>query len=133
MATLFYTVYQDKNKTRSEHLFYGRIVHTQTIGTDELADRIQRNCSMKKSDVVAVLTELVEVMTDELQNSNKVKLDGFGTFKINCSSYGVTMKEDYNADMIKSYHVRFLPEGTKSNGVLTRTFLDGVKAQKAQG
>ena len=39
----------------------------------QLADRIQRQCSMTKGDVLAVLTELVTVMKDELQNSHKVK------------------------------------------------------------
>jgi hypothetical protein len=37
---------------------------TQTTDLSALAERIQRNCTAKKSDVLAVLTELVEVMQD---------------------------------------------------------------------
>ena len=82
MAVL-YRLYQN-NRKNSEFSgkWYARSVMTNTIDTAAIAERIQRNCTVKKSDVVAVLTELVEVMKDELQNSHSIKLDGFGFFRI---------------------------------------------------
>jgi nucleoid DNA-binding protein len=37
---------------------------------------------------MAVLEELVEVMKDQMQDSKRVKLDGFGSFKIGIESKG---------------------------------------------
>ena len=76
---IFINVYQDKRKN-SNKLFYGRAMHPQTIDTRALAKRIEKNVSVKESDVYAVLIELAEVMTYELANSNKVQLDRFGYF-----------------------------------------------------
>ncbi len=125
-----YSVYQDNRKNGTK-LFYGRATHLQTIDENILAERIQRNCSMKKSDVLAVLCELVEVMNDELQNSNKVKLNGLGTFSIGIRSTGAMTEEDYKAsENIKGFKVRFLPEAHKAGSKFVRTFLDGIKVIK---
>ena len=73
---------------------------------DKLADRIQRNCSMKRSDVLAVLAELVEVMTDELQLGNRVKLNGFGSFKVGMKTTPAETEEDFTVTKnVKSLHV----------------------------
>lgn len=129
MAVLF-SIYRD-NRKEGTHRYYGRAVHLNTIGTDQLADRIQANCSMKKSDVLAVINELVEVMTIELQNSNIVRLDGFGAFKINLKTYGADTKDEFKSDTnIKSARVNFLPKGMKTNGVMTRAFVNGVKYKR---
>lgn len=128
-----YVTYQNTRRGGNK-LWYGRAVHHTTIGTDVIAERIQRNCSLKKSDVLAVLTELVEVMNDEMQNSNKVKLNGLGTFFINLRSGGAIDEAEYNAsEYVKGFRVKFLAEGKKSNGQFTRTFLEGIKVQKAVG
>lgn len=127
-----YVIYKDARKNGNGR-WYGRAVHAQTIGMDRLAERVQHSCSMTKSDVKGVIEELIVVMKDELQNSNKVKLEGFGTFYLSISSDGAVEKEDYSADYVRSVKCNFLAEGKKSNGVLTRSFTDGVKVQKAVG
>ena len=84
-----YKLYQDNRKnstTRGQ--WYGRAAVMGVTNLETLAARIQRNCTAKKSDVMAVLTELVEVMQDELQEGRRVKLDGFGSFKIGISNSG---------------------------------------------
>ena len=74
---VFYRLYQDTKKdSKFKGMWYARSIVTDVVDTEVLAERIQRNCSMKKSDVQAVLTELVEVMNDELQASHRVKLYG---------------------------------------------------------
>lgn len=128
-----YVLYQDTRKGGS-HLWYGRAVHHTTVDLEKIAERIQRNCSLKKSDVMGVLTEMVEVMNDEMQNSNKVKIDGLGTFYIGIRSSGTIDEKDYNPqDNIKGFRVNFLAEGKKYNGKMTRAFTYGLKVQKAVG
>ena len=122
-------VYQDKRKN-SNHLFYGRAHHLNIINRDQLAERIQANCTVKKSDVVAVLTELVEVMNYELANSNKILLDGFGYFSIGCKTSGALTKEEWTIqDNLKAFRVNFLPTSKRTNGKVTsKTFISGLKA-----
>ncbi len=128
-----YVVKQNVRKGGNQ-LWYGRAVHPSTVGLDVIAERVQRNCSMTKGDVLCVMTEMVAVMKDEIQNSNKVKIDGLGTFYINLRTSGSVSEEGFNAqDNVKGFAVKFLAEGKKRNGNLTRTFTDGLRAQKVAG
>jgi predicted histone-like DNA-binding protein len=107
---------------------------TQTTDLAALAERIQRNCTAKKSDVLAVLTELVEVMQDELQASHRVKLDGFGAFKLGMSTKGAeTAKAFTPVTNVKSLHVLFQPEVhiDRNNKSRIRTFLTGTVVREA--
>ena len=120
------------NREKSQSVYYGRAVILNTLGTKELAEIIQANCTVKKSDVVAVLTELVEVMTTQLQNSNAVRLDGFGTFKVGLKTHGAASKKEFScAENIDGFRCNFIPEGKKdmASKKMKRVFLDGCKAK----
>ena len=59
---------------------------------------------------------MVEVITDALQNSQRVKIDGFGTFKIGISTRGVENIGDFSmSEHLKGARVMFAPE-TKVDG-----------------
>ena len=129
---LLYKIVRD-NRKDSNNLYYGRAVQINSISTDGLADIIQRNCTLKKSDVLAVISELVEVMTDQLQNSVTVKLDGFGTFKIGLKTVGAVKAEDFSVSRnVTGLRVNFLSEGKKdvATNKVTRKFLQGATLQK---
>ena len=126
-----YVTKQDKRKNGS-NLWYGRAIHPATIDLDALAERIEHTCSMTKGDVKAVLIEMVSAMKIELQNSNKVKIDGLGTFSISLRTSGSASEDKFTAkDNIKAFVLNFLAEGKVSNGKLTRACTDGIKAVKA--
>jgi predicted histone-like DNA-binding protein len=94
--------------------FYAQAVYdTNFIGTEELADFIQRQASVKKSDIKAVLQELGEAMKHFFELGQKVKLDGIGIFKVGFSSIGVTKKEDCTAATITTRRVLFQPESQR--------------------
>jgi len=81
-----YRLVQDKSSNpRKSGKWYAKAVIGQTVTTDQIADRIQKNCSMKKSDVVAVLSELAEVIADIVKESQRAQLDGIGCFKAGLS------------------------------------------------
>lgn len=129
---LLYKIVRD-NRVESDHLYYGRAVHINTVDTDALATIIQQNCSMKKSDVLAVLAELVEVMTMKLQDSCVVKLNGLGSFRLGMKTSGADKEEDFSVNKnVTGLRVKFLAQGkrSQSNNKITRAFLDGVKLQK---
>ena len=55
------------------------------IGTKQLAEFIQTQASVKRSDIVAVLDELGSAMKHFFELGQKVQLDGIGIFKFFCS------------------------------------------------
>jgi len=122
--------YEDGRQDSANGKWYARAITMGTVETDDLAQIIQKNCSMKKSDVVAVLSELVEVMTDKLQESYAVKLNGLGTFKIGIDSTGVSDPMDFTvSNNITGSHVNFMPAYTvdSATGQRTKALLGGVK------
>lgn len=133
MAVL-YKLYQNNRKNSSTRgQWYARATMTNDVTLEKLASIIQRNCSMKKSDVLAVLTELVEVMQDELQASHRVKIDGFGSFKIGLRSKGAESPKLFSVSKhITGLRVNFQPEvKTSADKTRTKTFLTGCAVQEA--
>ena len=131
--SVFYRLHQDKSKnTVRSGKWYARAVPTAVINTRQLAEIMQRNCTVKKSDILAVLDELVETMRDQMQDSKRVKLDGFGSFKIGISSNGAESAKDFTASgNIRSMHVVFTPErSTDAAGNRIKQFLQGAKAEE---
>jgi predicted histone-like DNA-binding protein len=120
-------------KAKGYGKWYPRAVITQTVDTDALAEIMQRNCTVKKSDIVAVITELIETMQDQLQDSKRVKLIGFGSFKIGISGEGANKDDEFSAGKnIKDLHVLFQPEVKKDgNGQRQKTFITGCTVQEA--
>ena len=108
-----YKLVQNANEHMPEayQKWYARPVYTGTIDLDGIAERIQRNSTAKKSDAKAELTGMVEVITDALQASQRVHINGFGTFKIGMSTRGVEELTDFSlAEHLKGARVMFAPE-----------------------
>lgn len=124
-------VHQD-TRSNGNGLFYGRAKHFETVNREELAKRIQANCTVKHSDVLAVLTELTEVMTYELAHGNKILLDDFGYFYISVRTSGAMTAKEWNVqDNVKGFRCNFLPVGKRDkSGLTSRTFTAGLKAVK---
>ena len=106
---------QNKN---SQSLAYGKyfaqaVYDSHFVGTEELADFIQRQASVKKSDIKAVLQELGEAFKHFFEMGQKIKLDGIGIFKVGFSSIGVAKIEDCTAQTITTRRVLFQPETTR--------------------
>ena len=80
------------------------------ITTEELAEFIQTQASVKKSDIKAVLDELGGALKHFFELGQKVKLDGIGIFKVGFSSIGTNKKDDCGAQNITTRRVLFQPE-----------------------
>ncbi|MBQ3313625.1 MAG: HU family DNA-binding protein [Prevotella sp.] len=103
------------------------------MDTEMLATIMQRNCTLKKADIVAVISELIETMADQLQDSKRVKLNGFGSFKIGIRGEGADSAADFSTSKnIKGLHVLFQPEvKTDGSGLRQKTFITGCSVQEA--
>ena len=107
-----------KQNKNNQSLAYGKyfaqaVYDSHFIGTEELADFIQRQASVKKSDIKAVLQELGEAFKHFFEMGQKIKLDGIGIFKVGFSSIGVAKIEDCSAQTITTRRVLFQPETTR--------------------
>ena len=99
------------------------------VGTKTLADFIQTQASVKRSDVIAVLDELGGAMKHFFEMGQKVKLEGIGIFKVGFSSIGTDKPEDCGAQNITTRRVLFSPETVRVvTGVNHRA--DGTVVQK---
>ena len=128
-----YRLVQDKSSNpRKSGKWYAKAVIGQTVSTDEIADRIQKNCSMKKSDVVAVLSELAEVIADIVKESQRAQLDGIGCFKAGLSSRGAESEDKFEVQKhIKNLHLIYQPVTRKlSTGKREKVFLSGARVQR---
>jgi predicted histone-like DNA-binding protein len=80
---VLYKLRQDNRKnSANKGKWYARSLNIYTMKTEDIADLIQNNCTAKYSDVVAVLREFKEVLTNALADSKAVHVDGLGTFKV---------------------------------------------------
>ena len=112
--SVFYRLHQDQSTgTKRSGKWYARAVSTAVIN-------------------MAVLEELVEVMKDQMQESKRVKLDGFGSFKIAMQSKGAQTAGKFSvAEHVKGLRVLFLPErSTDSSGNRTKQFLQGARVEE---
>ena len=110
--------------------YYVRPVYdVRFVGTSDLADYIQTQCTVKRSDIKAVLDELGAAFKHYFELGQKVKLDGIGIFKVGISSACSDTEEGCTANLVKKCRVNFQPE--------TTAVLTGVKevqrAQKVNG
>lgn len=126
MASVSYYVRQD-NRRNGTGLWYGKAYIRGTLTFEQIAQRIQNNCSMKKSDVIAYLTELIEVMQQKLTQGYKVQLGDIGYFSVGLKSKGALSKEKWSAkEYLNSKHVVFKTVNVKEGDhAYTRAIWDG--------
>ena len=127
----------------SQNAAYGKYYATAVydnhfVGTDEIADFIQRQASVKKSDIKAVLQELGEAMKHFFEMGQKIKLEGIGILKVGFSSIGVEKAEDCGASTITTRRVLFQPETErvvvgqtkKSDGTVKQKYVNAINLLK---
>ena len=118
MAVLYKLRQEKRTKSKFKGQWYARSIAIDTVNTAALADIMQQNCTVKKSDILAVIAELVEVMKQQLQDSKNVRLDGFGTFRIGLKN-------------VVGTHILFRPiTRVNKDKSRSRAFLDGCRVQE---
>lgn len=105
-------IYKNQNsKSLSFGKYYVRAVYDDHfITTDQLADYIQSQCTVKRSDCKAVLDELGAAMKHYFELGQKIKLANVGIFKVGVSSDASTTKEGCTAANVRRACVIFQPE-----------------------
>ncbi len=100
-----------KNFSREYNgLWFPKAVHTVTVTTEDLLKEIPKGCSLKKSDLLAALTELSEFLLRHLRQGEVVDMDGIGRFKLEVKGQGVISPADFDEQTdISGYVCHFTP------------------------
>ena len=132
---VFYQLYQDnREKSLTRGKWYARAKSLGYWDLEKLADHIQDNVSAKKSDVIAVLRELVVVMSEAFEAGYGVKLDGFGRFKVGLQTKPANSAKEFTvAQNIVGSRLNFQPEthwSAADGNVRHRQFLQGLTVEE---
>lgn len=133
-----------QNKRAASSTFgkwYGRAIIMDVISTKALAEEISHATTVTYADVLAVLTETAVFMKGHLLNSQKVVLDGIGSFRVGISTKPAETSAEFDGSKIAGYHIvytpekRFNPTGVNDKGNRTgfyvKNLLNGVTAKEA--
>lgn len=123
MAKLITRTYVNNNsKSKAYGKTYGRIVHTETLSTDDFARHISEHGSpFDRATVAGVLMAACDCLVELTFDSKKVRLGDLGTFYMSAESTGEEDPEDFNANNISRIHLRFLPNLSRSYALDSKT------------
>ena len=110
MAIIYRMSKDTRTHTAHPGKWFPHAVNMGTIETDQLARLVQRNCSVKRSDVTAVIIELSEVIQQLLSDSHRVRLDGIGSLMAGISSDPCDKPEEFSREKLRNIHLCFKPE-----------------------
>lgn len=114
---------QGTNKKR----YHARVVSSDRISTDELAEEIQKECSLTITDVKAVLIALGDKLAKHLGEGSKVHLEGIGYFQVN-----LQCKEEVRTTRsVRSDNVKFKSVSYRADNELKK-HLRNQKIQRSQ-
>ncbi len=132
--TVLYESFQSVLKTKEQkRLFHPRVVLVGNVGTDQVAREIAAYSSLSSGDVKNVIDNLVTVMTQHLQASQSVTLDGLGSFRLTMrsSGRGVETADEVSASQA-TLQVCFKPAARKNpdGTTATRSLVTGAKCKR---
>ena len=114
---------QGTNKKR----YHARVVSSNRITTDELAEEIQNECSLTITDVKAVLIALGDKLAKHLGDGSKVHLEGIGYFQVNLQC----KEEVCTTRSVRSENVEFESVSYRADNELKK-HLKKQKIQRSQ-
>ena len=114
---------QGTNKKR----YHARVVSSDRISTDELAEEIQNECSLTITDVKAVLIALGDKLAKHLGDGSKVHLEGIGYFQVNLQC----KEEVCTTRSVRSDNVEFKSVSYRADNELKK-HLKKQKIQRSQ-
>ena len=123
-----YDFYRNPNSQGTDKKrYHARVVSSDRISTDELAEEIQKECSLTITDVKAVLIALGDKLAKHLGDGSKVHLEGIGYFQVN-----LQCKEEVRTTRsVRSDNVEFKSVSYRADNELKK-HLKKQKIQRSQ-
>lgn len=124
----FYKVQNNNEKSDRFGKWYGRTHMLGTAGINELTQQIQNRCTVRESDIYAVLSELSDSIASVLSMGYQVRIPGLGIFHTTITTEPADTKEEFTDDNIKKLNVKFRAERPQTQiGNRTATILKYCK------
>lgn len=89
---------------------YARARMQRSMSRRQLSESISRSCSLKPSDVEAVMTELGEILRIRLAEGHRVYLPEIGYFDLSLGIENPDLRDKVTAQMLRVRNVSFRPE-----------------------
>lgn len=141
MSIRYRKVQDNREKSKNRGKWYGRAIIMDEISTKELADEIAHATTVTYADVLAVLAETAVFMRNHLLNSQKVTLDGIGSFRVGMTTRPAESFEKFDSGNISGYHIVYTPVRTfnvtgvnkagNRTGFYVKPLLQGATAKEA--
>ncbi len=96
-------------KGGGNYSYYARISNRNKKNLDDLAVDIANRCTLRRSDVHAVLIELSDRIPELLLDNFSVQMGDLGTFSLHAKSIPSETPEMVNESKITGLHVAFRP------------------------
>ena len=110
--------------------FYAQAQASGEMGILEISERLQRECTLTRADIMAVLVGLENVVADGLQSGQIVRLGDLCSLQLGLSGIGVLNEESYVATNIKKARVNFRSGNTLRGALLDLAFKQVPKRPK---
>lgn len=123
-----YKLVQKKNPMNptAPNKFYALAVHRRTFNLKQLAREVAgRSTTASEGDVYSVIIELMVVIKEHLDRSDRVLIDGIGSFAVALSSDGAESEDKFHSSLIKAARLLF-----KSDAEM-KSFLSTLKYTKS--
>lgn len=103
--------------------------------TQEIAERISRECTVTPADAHAVIRALPHIMADIMGEGRSAHLDGFGSFHYTCyaTGNGVDDEKKVSSAQIKGVRVQFIPYREREGQVYTRAMVKHLSFTEWKG
>lgn len=106
----YYKVQNNNEKSDQFGKWYGRTHMLGTVGVNELTQQIQNRCTVRESDIYAVLSELSDAIAGYLATGYQVRIPGLGIFHTTITTEPADSKDLFTDDNIKKLNVKFRAE-----------------------
>ncbi|WP_321332305.1 HU family DNA-binding protein [uncultured Bacteroides sp.] len=117
--SVMYSVVERKNPSIKDApvKYYAQAQSSGDVDSDEMAERIEKNCTVTRADVTAVLTALEDTISEGLQKGEIVRLGKLGSFQIGLNGKGADTEKEFSVSLIKQAKINFRP-GTALSKIL---------------
>ncbi|MBQ9230912.1 MAG: hypothetical protein IJV44_06535 [Prevotella sp.] len=117
--------------SKTQDKWYAHAVKQGELTMEEIEEQIEAACSLRRSDVRAVITELKEIVERGLKDGLVVNLDELGKFYLSIKSVCVDNPKDFRVDThVKEIVCKYTPEGHRSksgSGRIVRAFTNNCE------
>ena len=109
MIDIQLTPRKNPNKLEQNPKYYPAVVSKGETTLKELTQQIAQMSSLSRTDCVAVLTALLELLPQELLRGRIVRLGDLGSFRLTVKGEGLDQPSDFTSNAINKTQLRFNP------------------------